>query len=112
MIEYKFRDIYEVKNALIDEEEREKLKDEIEFYEKEERALTIEIQNLKEKLHGKTINLDEFLDIEKKKYKLGDDIDEITKQIGAKQNEVITLEKNLKIVKVLQKQLDESELNL
>ena len=47
MIEYKFRDIYAVKNALIDEEEREKLKDEIEFYEKEERALTIEIQNLK-----------------------------------------------------------------
>ena len=109
LIEYKFRDIYAVKNALIDEEEREKLKDEIEFYEKEERALTIEIQNLKEKLHGKTINLDEFLDIEKKKYKLGDDIDEITKQIGAKQNEVITLEKNLKKVKELQKQLDESE---
>ena len=109
LIEYKFRDIYAVKNALIDEEEREELKDEIEFYEKEERALTIEIQNLKEKLHGKTINLDEFLDIEKKKYKLGDDIDEITKQIGAKQNEVITLEKNLKKVKELQKQLDESE---
>ena len=109
LLEYKFSDIYAVKNALIDEEEREKLKDEIEFYEKEERALTIEIQNLKEKLHGKTINLDEFLDIEKKKYKLGDDIDDITKQIGAKQNEVINLEKNLKKVKELQKQLDESE---
>ena len=40
---------------------------------------------------------------------MGDDIDEITKQIGAKQNEVITLEKNLKKVKELQKQLDESE---
>ena len=35
---------------------------------------------------------------------MGDDIDEITKQIGAKQNEVITLEKNLKKVKELQKQ--------
>lgn len=33
---------------------------------KKKKEFTIEIQNLKEKLHGKTINLDEFLDIEKK----------------------------------------------
>lgn len=109
LIEYKFKDIYTVINSLIDEEEREKLKDEIEFFEKEERALTIEIKNLREKLNGKSVNLDEFLDIEKKKYKLSDEIDEITKQIGAKQNEVITLEKNLKKVKEIQKNLSSAE---
>ncbi|WP_455542262.1 AAA family ATPase [Intestinibacter sp.] len=109
LFEYKFKDIYAVKNALIDETEREQLKDEIEFFEKEEKSLTIEIQNLKEKLNGKTVDLSEFLALEKNKYKLGHDIDEITKEIGAKQNEVMTLEKNLKKVKELQKQLDESE---
>ena len=43
---------------------------------------------------------------------MGDEIDEITREIGAKQNEVMTLEKNLKTVKGLQKQLDESRHNL
>lgn len=109
LFEYKFKDIYEVKNSLIDQNEREALKDEIEFFEKEEKSLAIEIQSLKEKLNGKAINLEEFLALEKKKYKLSDEIDEITKEIGAKQNEVITLEKNLKKVKELQKQFGESE---
>ena len=109
LFEYKFESIYAVKNALIDETEREKLKDEIEFFEKEEKTLSAEIKTLKEKLDKKTVNLDEFLNLEKNKYKLAHDIDEITKEIGAKQNEVMTLEKNLKKVKELQKQLDESE---
>ena len=109
LFEYKFESIYAVKNALIDETEREKLKDEIEFFEKEEKTLSTEIKTLKEKLDKKTVNLDEFLNLEKNKYKLAHDIDEITKEIGAKQNEVMTLEKNLKKVKELQKQLDESE---
>ena len=109
LFEYKFESIYAVKNALIDETEREKLKDEIEFFEKEEKTLSAEIKTLKEKLDKKTVNLDEFLNLEKNKYKLAHDIDEMTKEIGAKQNEVMTLEKNLKKVKELQKQLDESE---
>ena len=109
LFEYKFESIYAVKNALIDETEREKLKDEIEFFEKEEKTLSAEIKTLKEKLDKKTVNLDEFLNLEKNKYKLAHDIDEITKEIGAKQNEVMILEKNLKKVKELQKQLDESE---
>ena len=109
LFEYKFESIYAVKNALIDETEREKLKDEIEFFEKEEKTLSAEIKTLKEKLDKKTVNLDEFLNLEKNKYKLAHDIDEITKEIGAKQNEVMTLEKNLKKVKELKKQLDESE---
>ena len=112
LFEYKFESIYAVKNSLIDEEQRERLKDEIEFFEKEEKAISLEIQNLKEKLNGRTVKLDEFLDLEKNKYKLGDEIDEITREIGAKQNEVMTLEKNLKTVKGLQKQLDESRHNL
>lgn len=109
LFEYKFESIYAVKNALIDEVEREQLKDEIEFFEKEEKDLTVEIKSLKEKLDGKTVDLDEFLKLEKNKYKLAHDIDEIIKEIGAKQNEVMTLEKNLKKVKELQKKLDESE---
>ena len=72
----------------------------------------MEIQNLKAKLNGRTVELDKFLDLEKNKYRLSDEIDKITKEIGAKQNEVITLEKNLKKVNELQKQLDESKHNL
>ena len=112
LFEYKFESIYAVKNSLIDEEERERLKDEIEFFEKEEKAISLEIQNLKAKLNGRTVELDKFLDLEKNKYRLSDEIDKITKEIGAKQNEVITLEKNLKKVNELQKQLDESKHNL
>ena len=80
LFEYKFESIYAVKNALIDETEREKLKDEIEFFEKEEKTLSAEIKTLKEKLDKKTVNLDEFLNLEKNKYKLAHDIDEITKE--------------------------------
>ena len=63
LFEYKFESIYAVKNALIDETEREKLKDEIEFFEKEEKTLSTEIKTLKEKLDKKTVNLDEFLNL-------------------------------------------------
>ncbi|MGN1033622.1 MAG: hypothetical protein ACI4PU_09130, partial [Intestinibacter sp.] len=112
LFEYKFESIYAVKNSLIDEEERERLKDQIEFFEKEEKSISLEIKNLKKKLNGRTVQLDEFLDLEKNKYRLGDEIDKITKEIGAKQNEVMTLEKNLKKVNELQKQLDESKHNL
>lgn len=108
LFEYKFESIYAVKNSLIDEEERERLKDQIEFFEKEEKSITLEIKNLKEKLNGRIVDLNEYLALEKNKYKLSDEIDDITKKIGAKQNEVMILEKNLKKVKELQKQLDEA----
>ncbi|MGM9536483.1 MAG: AAA family ATPase [Intestinibacter sp.] len=112
LFEYKFESIYAVKNSLIDEKERERLKDEIEFFEKEEKAISLEIQHLKQKLNGRTVDLNEFLSLEKNKYRLSDEIDIITKEIGAKQNEVMTLDKNLKKVNELQKQLDESTHNL
>ena len=72
----------------------------------------MEIQHLKQKLNGRTVDLNEFLSLEKNKYRLSDEIDIITKEIGAKQNEVMTLDKNLKKVNELQKQLDESTHNL
>ena len=112
LFEYKFESIYAVKNSLLDEIEREKLKDEIEFFEKEEKSIALEIKNLKEKLNGRTVEVDKFLELEKSKYRLSNEIDEISKEIGAKQNEVMTLEKNLEKVKTLQKQLDEARHNL
>lgn len=112
LVEYKFDSIYAVQNALISDEEREYLKDQIELFEKEDKSLTLEIKNLKEKLNDRSFDLNLYLELEKSKYKLQHEIETITQEIGAKRNEVMNLEKNLDKVKKLQKNLEESKHNL
>ena len=112
LFEYKFESIYAVQNALINDEEREYLKDQIEFFEKEDKSLALEIQTLKEKLNGRSFDLNLYLELEKSKYKLQHEIESITQEIVAKRNEVMTLEKNLDKVKTLQKNLDKAVHNI
>ncbi|MCC0644503.1 MULTISPECIES: AAA family ATPase [unclassified Clostridioides] len=105
LAENKFESIYAVKRALLEGEEVKKLIEEILEYEEEQKLLSFKIKSSKEKLNGRIIKKEYFEQLKDNIYNMKVEIGNISKDIGANQNKLITLKDSLDKINDFNKEL-------
>lgn len=112
LAENKFESIYAVKRALLDTDAVKKLIEEILEHEEEQKLLSFKIKSSKEKLNGRSIKKEYFEQLKDEIYNLKVEIGNISKDIGANQNQLITLKDSLDKINDFNKQLKVVEHNV
>lgn len=105
LIENKFDSVNSVEKSILPKEEKDKYKNEIEYFDEETKYLIVKISDLNNKLNGRSIKLEEFENLNISISSLKNNIANLRKNIGSKENELKNIEQSLLSIKELTKQI-------
>lgn len=103
LIDNKFDSVTSVEKSILQKEDKDKYKGEIEYFDEETKYLIVKISDLNKKLNGRSINAEEFKNLSITINSLKNEIANLRKHIGSKENELKNIEKSLLSIKELTK---------
>lgn len=109
LIENKFDSVNTVEKSILPKEEKDKYKGEIEYFDEETKYLIVKISDLNKKLNGRSVKPEEFENLHITINLLKNDIADLRKNIGSKENELKNIEKSLLLIKELTKEVKKAE---
>ena len=109
LIENKFDSVNSVEKSILPKEEKDKYKGEIEYFDEETKYLIVKISDLNKKLNGRSVKTEEFENLHITINLLKNDIADLRKNIGSKENELKNIEKSLLSIKELTKEVKKAE---
>lgn len=105
LIDNKFDSVTSVEKAILQKEDKDKYKGEIEYFDEETKYLIVKISDLNKKLNGRSVKAEEFDNLNSKIATLKNEIANLRKNIGSKENELKNIEKSLESIKELTKEV-------
>lgn len=105
LIDNKFDSVTSVEKAILQKEDKDKYKVEIEHFDEEIKYLIVKISDLNKKLNGRSVKPEEFENLNIIINMLKNEIANLRKNIGSKENELKNIEKSLLSIKELTKDL-------
>ena len=105
LIDNKFDSVNSVEKSILRKEEKDKYKGEIEYFDEETKYLILKISDLNKKLNGRSINSEEFENLNISINLLKNEIATLRKNIGSTENELKNIEKSLLSIKELTKEI-------
>ena len=105
LIDNKFDSVTSVEKAILQKEDKDKYKGEIEHFDEETKYLIVKISDLNKKLNGRSVKPEEFENLNTTINMLKNEIANLRKNIGSKENELKNIEKSLLSIKELTKDI-------